>query len=178
MKKLFPSQLDDERVYLVVRAHWVRLILKLLMWLLFVIALMVFNSTVKNNFPLLLENRTGEIIRLFTQIYTLFLVLSLFLIWVFYYLNVQIITDRRIVDIDQVGLFSHTVSELHISNIEDITSETNGILGNLFNYGMVYVQTAASKERFEFDNVPDPGAINRLILDIYEKLPKSNHIHA
>lgn len=172
MHKLFPSQLDDEHIYLVVRAHWVRLALKLIMWLIFVIFLMLFNFYAKESFPGLFEGRTGEITSLFTQLYTLFLVLALFLIWIFYYLNVQIVTDRRIVDIDQVGLFSHTVSELHIANIEDVTSETNGILGNIFNYGMVYVQTAASRERFEFDNVPNPGAINRLVLNIFEKLPR------
>jgi len=171
MHKLFPSQLEEEKIYLVVRAHWMRLALRLLMWLLFVVLLIVANRGLNNSYPLLLEGKTGDIISLLRQIYVLFLVLSLFLIWVFYYLNVQIITDRRIVDIDQVGLFHHEVSELHISNIEDVTSETSGILGNIFNYGMVYVQTAASKERFEFDNVPNPGQISKLILNIYEKLP-------
>ncbi len=176
MRKLFPSQLEDEHVYLVVRAHWIRLVLRLLLWLIFVVALFIFNKLAKENFPGLFEGTAGDITKLFTQIYTLFLVLALFLLWAFYYLNVQIVTDRRVVDIDQVGLFSHTVSELHIANIEDVTSETNGILGNLFNYGMVYVQTAASKERFEFDNVPNPGAINKLILNLYERVPKGeNH---
>ena len=117
------------------------------------------------------SEETGPITNLFTQVYTLFLCLSLLIIWLSYYLNLQIITDRRIVDIDQQGLFSHTISELHIENIEDVTSETKGLFGTLFNYGMVYVQTAASIERFEFDNVPNPAAIEKLILDLYEKSP-------
>ena len=89
----------------------------------------------------------------------------------------QIITDRRIVDIDQVGLFSHTISELHIENIEDVTSQTNGVFGTLFSYGMVYVQTAGTHERFEFDNVPNPGAVERMILDIYESIPPEQRKH-
>ena len=101
-----------------------------------------------------------------------------FLIWLFYYLNVQIITDRRIVDIDQVGLFHHEVSELHIENIEDVTSEVSGVLGTVFNYGDVYVQTAASIERFEFSDVPNPGSINKLIPDPYEKIPPEQRTNA
>jgi hypothetical protein len=74
-----------------------------------------------------------------------------------------------VVDIDQVGLFSHVVSELHIDKIEDVTSETEGIFGTIFNYGQVFVQTAATIERFEFDNVPNPAGIEKLILDLYEQ---------
>ena len=91
-----------------------------------------------------------------------------------YYLNVQIITDRRIVDISQEGLFSHVVSELHIAKIEDATSQTHGILGTLFGYGNVYIQTAGTVERFEFNNVPNPSSIEKLVLDLYEQLPQAN----
>jgi len=33
----------------------------------------------------------------------------------------------------------------------------------------VYVQTAGTKERFEFNQVPHPGQIEKLILGMYEK---------
>lgn len=172
-QRLFPSQQEDETVYMVVREHWVHLMLKLCVWLFFAAALILFNRYVPEYLPQLFEDRWGMITQLFVQVYTMFLALSLFLIWLFYYLNIQIVTSVRIVDIDQVGLFSHTISELHIENIEDVTSHTKGILGTIFNYGDVYVQTAASVERFEFDNVPNPAAIEKLLLDLYEKIPRS-----
>jgi hypothetical protein len=65
----------------------------------------------------------------------------------------------------------------HIENIEDVTSQTNGVFGTLFSYGMVYVQTAGTHERFEFDNVPNPGAVERMILDIYESIPPEQRKH-
>jgi hypothetical protein len=175
MHKYFPSQLEDEHVYLVVREHWILLFFRLLVWGIFVTVLLTFQVFGPEYIPGLFEGRLGEITSLFSQVYTLFLVLGLFLIWLFYYLNMQIITDRRIVDVDQVGLFSHTISELHIENIEDVTSQTNGILGNIFNFGTVFVQTAGNKERFEFDRVPNPSAINKLLLDLYEKVNKHNN---
>ncbi len=168
-KKLFPSQMESETVYMVVREHWVALFLKILVWVFFAAALVFFNRFAQAYFPAIFQESWTGITQLAVQVYTLFLALALFLIFVFYYLNIQIITNIRIVDIDQVGLFSHTISELHIDKREDVTSNTNGILGTIFNYGDVYIQTAGTVERFEFDNVPNPAEIEKLILDLYEK---------
>lgn len=168
-RKLFPSQQEGETIYLVVREHWFHLFLKILVWSFFAVVLILFHRYVPGIVPFLFTEKAGQITLLFTQVYTLFLALSLFLIVTFYYLNIQIVTDLRIVDVTQVGLFSHTVSELHIDKIEDVTSETNGIFGTIFSYGNVYVQTAAAVERFEFNDVPNPASIEKMILDLYEK---------
>ncbi|MFA5991130.1 MAG: PH domain-containing protein [Candidatus Doudnabacteria bacterium] len=168
-KKYFPSQLETETVYLMVRGHWMSLFLKVLVWVFFAAALVLFNRFAASYLPAIFEGSWGDITTLGIQVYTLFLTLALFLIFIFYYLNVQIITDIRIVDITQVGLFSHTISELHIDKIEDATSNTKGILGTIFNYGDVYIQTAGTVDRFEFESVPDPAGIEKLILDLYEK---------
>ena len=167
--KLFPSQLEEETIYLVVREHWIHFFLKVLVWLFFAAVLILFNRFVPRYVPGLFEDTAGQVTHLFTQVYTLFLALSLFLIFVFYYLNIQIITNIRIVDITQTGLFSHTISELHIDKIEDVTSQTTGVLGTVFNYGDVFVQTAGTVERFEFLDVPNPASIEKVILDLYEK---------
>src|SRR3989344_8704155 len=171
MHRLFPSQLEDEKIYLVVREHWFRFFLKLLVWAFLVVLLIAFQQFVPVWLPGLFEGAVGQVTNLFTQIYILIIILGLFLIFVVYYLNIQVVTNLRVVDIDQVGLFSHVVSELHIAKIEDVTSETNGVFGTVFNYGNVYIQTAGTVERFEFLNVPNPTAIEKLVLDLYEKLP-------
>ncbi len=169
MNKLFPSQLATEKIYLVIREHWFRLFLKLLAWAVFALLLVVFQNFAQARLPGLLQGTAGDITRLFEQVYLLISLLALFLILILYYLNIHIITDIRVVDIDQIGLFAHRISELHIDKIEDVTSDTNGIFGTIFNYGEVFVQTAATIERFQFDNVPNPAGIEKLILDLYEK---------
>jgi hypothetical protein len=164
LHKLFPSQQEDETIYLVVREHWAHLALKVLVWVFFAAVLVLFNIFSQSALPIL-----GQGTLLVTQIYTMLLVLSLFLIFVFYYLNIQIITSIRVVDVTQEGLFNHVISELHIDKIEDATSQTVGILGTIFNYGNVFVQTAGTAERFEFHNVPNPAGIEKMVLDLYEK---------
>ncbi|MCX6797315.1 MAG: hypothetical protein NTX98_02445 [Candidatus Doudnabacteria bacterium] len=45
---------------------------------------------------------------------------------------------------------------------------------------MVFVQTAGTVERFEFDNVSNPAAIEKLVLDLYEQQHSrhlANNIH-
>ena len=72
---------------------------------------------------------------------------------------------------DQPSLLNHVTTEIHLAQIEDVTAEIKGFFGNLFNYGTVYVQTAGTKQRFEFENVPDPNRIVKLLLDLYERVP-------
>lgn len=175
MHKLFPSQREDEHIYIVVREHWFRLVLKLGLWLFFVGVLLLFRYYGPTAIPGLFLDTPGVVTHLFIQVYMMFLGLSLFIIWLLYYLNIQIVTNMRIVDIDQVGLFSHTIAELHIENIEDVTSETIGVFGTVFNYGNVYVQTAGTKERFEFENIPNPAMMEKLVLDLYEQAPDKNY---
>src|ERR1700722_13270313 len=108
--KLFPNQEDNETISLVVREHWFHLFLKILVWVFFAAALVLFNRFAQTYVPSILQGTFGQVTLLFVQVYTLFLVLSLFLIFSFYYLTMQVITSIRIVDINQEGLFSHIIS--------------------------------------------------------------------
>jgi uncharacterized membrane protein YdbT with pleckstrin-like domain len=97
-----------------------------------------------------------------------------------YYLSLQIVTDQRLIDIDQTGLFNREVNELSIERIEDVTYKQNGILPAIFGYGSVSVQSAAEisggeKKNdaltggFVFENVPQPAEIHAIITDLYHK---------
>jgi hypothetical protein len=168
-QKLFPSQQPDEKIVLIVREHWFRLFVKI-----FVIALLsllpwLFQALLINS-NILEQSETATLIAAAViNVYYLGLLISLFIVFVLYYLNVHIVSEERVVDIDQVGLLSREVSELNIETIEDVSSHTVGVFGNLLNYGTVFVQTAGGTERFEFHNVPDPTKISGIILDLYEK---------
>lgn len=168
-RKLFPSQEENEAILLVLREHWLHLLLKILVVAFFTALLLIFNRYAAANLPGLFLGTAGQALALLEEIYSLLILLTLFLITVFYYLNIGIITNIRVVDVSQEGVFSHTISELHIDKIEDATSKSDGFFGTLFNYGNVYVQTAGSLERFVFHNVPNPGRVEKTILDLYEK---------
>lgn len=93
-------------------------------------------------------------------------VLEVFLSW-FY--NVYIITDERIIDVDFTSLLSKNTSYAKLDNIEDITAKTKGVLGAIFDYGDVVIQTAGAQVNFEFADVPHPTKVvafmNELMLE-------------
>lgn len=176
MHRLFPGQTAEEKIYIAVREHWIMLALKLGIWGIFLIVLIAFYIIAPDSAPVIFTGKMALVTELATQVYIMFLALSLFIIIVLYYLNLHIITNIRIVDIDQEGLFHHVISELHIEKIEDVTSQTSGILSNVFGFGTVLIQTAGTTERFEFQNVPYPDKLVKIILDLYE-LNDAKEIH-
>ena len=94
----------------------------------------------------------------------------LFLLGTFvdYYLNTWIVTSFRIIDADQVGLFKRTVSELHLANVQDVTTEVKGLLPTMLNYGNVLVQTAGEEDLFRFENAPHPEHVKEEIMKLVE----------
>jgi uncharacterized membrane protein YdbT with pleckstrin-like domain len=84
-------------------------------------------------------------------------------------LDVWIVTGSRIVNIEQVALFSRNISELKHNKIQDVTSEVKGIIPTLFNYGDVYIQTAGNKQRFVFKQISDPTNTRNIIMQLQKK---------
>jgi hypothetical protein len=168
---LFPGQQASEKIYLIIRMHWFMLVSKLLAWALFVAILIIGDILIGRFAPSLLVSPYVEYYNLLKSIYVMCLMLGLLIVWVMYYLNVQIVTNERVVDITQTSLLHHTISELHLSNLQDVTGEVKGFFPTFLNFGDVYLQTAGESKRFEFCMVPDPTAVEKLILDLYEKLP-------
>jgi len=170
-KHLFPGQQANERVYLMFRQHWIVLVSRLAVWFLFLAIYAAVDYSVSRFFPYSLGENARNFIELAKLLYLASLALGLFIIWAMYYLNINIVTNERIVDITQKNLLHNTVSELHLNQIEDVTAETKGMFQTFFNYGNVYIQTAGETNYFEFTKVPRPTHITKVILDLYEQLP-------
>ncbi|MDX9913774.1 MAG: PH domain-containing protein, partial [Candidatus Moranbacteria bacterium] len=77
-----------------------------------------------------------------------------------------IITNERIVNIEQKALFIRTTSELKFDKIQDISINIVGLIPTVLNFGDVHVQTAGNTERFLFHKVPDPQKIKSLIMNM------------
>jgi hypothetical protein len=89
-----------------------------------------------------------------------------------WYYSVNIITTQRIVDVNFVSVMYHRFSETQLEKIEDVSHKVGGILGSLFDFGHVFLQTAAANPEFEFENVPRPRDIQDTILDLLEMKQK------
>jgi hypothetical protein len=169
LQNLFPSQQPNEKIILAVREHWFRLFSKALIVVMLSLIPWLIRLLLVNTGTIELSPIADQIFSVVSQLYYLGLIVSMFIIFVLYYLNLHVVSAERVVDIDQVGLLFHEISELNIETIEDVTSQTKGIIGNLLDYGTVYIQTAGATERFEFDNISNPAQVAKTILELYEK---------
>ncbi len=109
------------------------------------------------------------------SIFFCFGLLFVFQTFMEYWLDVFIVTEKRILDINQTGLFKRTISELRLYRTQDVTSEIKGFWNSLFNYGDVFVQTAGEIERFHFEDVRHPNEVAKMILELSEK-DRQNHL--
>jgi len=89
-------------------------------------------------------------------------ILSKFLFWFF---NIFIVTNERIVDIDFVNLLHKDISETQLERVQDISYKTSGILATMFNFGDVTIQTAGEMPNFMFERVPRPSEVVDIISD-------------
>jgi len=92
-----------------------------------------------------------------------------------YWLDVWIVTNERVINAEQHGLFNRLVSEVHLEQIQDITSETKGFLETFLTYGDVYVQTAGERERFRFKNVDNPDDVKITISELVTTCKNTHH---
>lgn len=79
--------------------------------------------------------------------------------FIFWYFNVYLLTNERIVDFDFRGILHKEISYAKLGQIEDISPKMIGFFGTFFNYGNVYIQTAGEKPEFEFDKVAKPDDV-------------------
>ncbi len=100
----------------------------------------------------------------------LLLLWTIFMVfWTDYYLDVWLITNHRVIDIEQAGLFSRRVSTFRFNQIQDVTAEVPGILATLINFGTVKIRTA-SNETFDFRGVARPNLVKDTIISEHHRV--------
>lgn len=125
--------------------------------------------------PLLAAGLFGTpLLRLFFGSWWLFVWIAAFNLFTNYFLKAWLITNQRIVEIDQHGFFHREVSSLLLDRVQDVTTDVDGVLATLLNYGAIHVQTAGTIERFHMRGVPDAKGLRDIILQEVTRVQKLN----
>ena len=101
--------------------------------------------------------------------WSLFIWMKCIAFWTDYYLDMWVITNKRLIDIEQHGFFHREISTLRMEQIQDITIETRGILATLLNFGHIHVQSAAESREFTIRGIPNPQKIKELIFKQHDR---------
>lgn len=172
----FKDKKRDEDIIIVLRRHWLTFIIQFMPIVAGVVCIILVHFFVIEFMSEVLINGGQDVLFFVESLMAMILWLIAFVFWVDYYFDVWIITDCRIVDIEQLGLFRRNVSELEHSKVQDVTTEIHGILPTLLNYGFVYVQTAGKQTRFIFKQVSRPMMIRKMILNLQYKAIKEGKL--
>lgn len=83
-----------------------------------------------------------------------------------WYFNCGIITNMRVIDVDQKGLFQRTVSEVPYYKIDDVSYNIKGFRQTMFRYGNVVVAIKGYRSSVTLRNVGKPAMIQELVLAV------------
>jgi len=85
--------------------------------------------------------------------------------WMQYYLEMWIVTNRRIVSTEQKGLFYREVTGWSIERVQEVNVQQANILQALLDYGMLEIHTPGMSDEHErVFGIPHPGAIREVIM--------------
>lgn len=113
---------------------------------------------------------------LLASVYTLFILMFFYSQFTIFYLDLGIVTNDRLVDIEQLGLFSRRIGELDLYQIQDVTSTVNGFFATLFHYGNLTILTASVNLNIVLSDIPRPEFYREEILRLANE-DRKFHVH-
>jgi len=110
----------------------------------------------------------GPIVVLLLSLFELCVLLFAYNAFMDWYLDIWVVTDERIVDVNQSGVFGREIGELQLSKIQDVNVEQRGLFATVLRYGKIRVQSAGEKVEFEFDGLAHPNEVQKKIIELVQ----------
>lgn len=152
--KYFEDQFDDEEVLFVFRKHPV---------------------VMRRGFVLaMLAILLGTVPSLFNPAYSTYFiglavgigvgVIVMLPSWISWYFSVFIVTDQRLIQITQKGLFNRSVIDMRLNQIQMVNYQVAGIQETLLGFGTIMMQTFVGD--LVIHEIHHPAAIQKKLLEI------------
>lgn len=156
----------NERIVLRVHRHWFILFVQALplILLLFLPLFVRGGLSLTGIAPLIsLGENPQKLVALLSAVWALFMWVTLFLVWTDYYLDVLVVTSKRVIDIEQKGIFSREVAAFRLDRIQDVTVNISGVIATFLEFGNIHIQTAGETADIIVRGIPDPHHIRETI---------------
>jgi hypothetical protein len=153
----------DEKVLFEIRRSWFVLFEETI-GLLFstLIPILLISFLESTNYVIFSGNK--EILLTIIMLFWIFIVWNIiFIVWTNYYLDIFVVTNKHIIDIEQKNLFVREVAVVNLKNIQDVTSNVDGLLASIIGFGDLYVQSAGEKREFVIKTVTNPELVRSKI---------------
>ncbi len=141
----------DEKLLIIIRQHWIKLVLPIFAWLLLTAVLLFW-----------LQNAVALIIILVTAIYPMVEYIN----WKY---NLWGVTNMRVVD--ESGFFTRYSKESPLDKINNVEYD-QPLMGRIFGYGNVDIQTAAEMGETKYQLIHHPKLLKDTITNAQEEYKK------
>ncbi len=165
----FTRQKSYEHVEYVLRRHWFTFLPVVFSFLAMILLPIGVYFGIQYLFPDLLTGpMITPILILLASGFLLFALMFFYIQFIDYYLDIWIVTNDRIIDTEQKGLFARTVTELELFQIQDVTTNVTGFFPTILKYGDLVIATASNTSTIIFHDIPNPEFIRQEIVRLAE----------
>jgi uncharacterized membrane protein YdbT with pleckstrin-like domain len=168
---------EGEKVIKIVRRHYLVMIFSFLAFLIIALAPLILYSLLSSDFlsfdpafKMAVEKAIHGWKAFGYSLWLLLLWIAFFMEWTDYYLDLWVITDKRIIDVEQKGFFHREVTSFRFEQIQDITVETKGFIETFLKFGTLHIQTAGHDREIVIRDAHHPEDARSLILQLSERV--------
>lgn len=149
-----------ERVEHVLRRHPLTFLPIFLFFLVLLVVPPVVYILINSVFPGAFQSDiTFVLLVLLASSYYLGMLLLFYAQFLMFYLDMWVITNDRMVNVDQLGLFARSISEVELFRLQDVHAEVRGFFRTILKYGKVSAKTASGTDAFVLHDVKRPNRI-------------------
>ena len=170
---------DSEKIIRIVRKHWFVLLGDIFMLIFFVaipvVLLFAFHLL---PFDSILRFEGSQ-----ASASTFFFFAWIFIVWMIgwnmwtdYYLDVLLLTNSRIFDIEQHGLFRRTSASFRINKIQNVSVLQVGIIQTMLDFGTLKLETAGEGEDFTASFIAHPYEVKKFINELQDRDEESSKL--
>jgi membrane protein YdbS with pleckstrin-like domain len=160
----------DEEIVHIIRRHWFHVavvgFLDACLFLAFTLVIGVFDSYLFVSNTLHLSGAHA----VFASTYLISLVglllwMHFFAVWTDHWLDAWVITNKRVIDIEQKGFFSRHISSFPLERIQDVTYDAQGFIATFLHFGTLRIQTASITNDFFIRQIPNPDQAKEWVME-------------
>jgi len=105
----------------------------------------------------------------------IFMTIYGFIRWFVYSNDIYIVTNERVINIDQNSFFSRRVTEAELNNILNVSYEIKGPVKSLLNFGDISIDTSGSDKNYlVLENIENPHFVQEKIVALQKKTQTSS----
>ena len=148
----------EEKIEIIIRKHWFVFFSESIVFVIMAAAPLMLSLDFNFNF--------------FPFIYLTWLLILWIILareWTDYYLDALIITNKRIIDVEQKGLFRREIASCFLENIQDVTTNISGVIATFLDFGDLSIQTAGERREFTVHWAKSPDKAKQIILGNMQK---------